>query len=411
MNSFIIIGFTHRNLPLETVGKLHLDDQRFALVLKGLRTTLPVEEVMLISTCNRVEFLFSTQTKDPDLLIHDIFKTAYPDLDNKLKDELLAGSFIFKGEEALDHLFQVVSSLDSLVVGEREIITQVRDAYEKCRSLGVTGDLLRIVIKKAIETGKAVYTQTQIAHNPVSVVSLAYRRLRDLNVPLNARFLIIGAGVTNTTMGKYLKKHGFRNFVVFNRSISNAEKLAGELEGCAYTLDALDSYTDGFDVIVSCTGASEPVITNAVYTKLLGDDTTRKIVIDLAVPNDVSDEVVSSHDINLIAVNNLRDIAEKNLRGREKELEACMRIIRTSLEDFRHDLRARKVEIAMSDVPKTVKQIRENALNEVFAKDLQKLDPESRELLEKMLSYMEKKYISVPMKMAKEIFLEGYSPN
>jgi glutamyl-tRNA reductase len=393
------------------VGKLHLDDQRLPVVLNELRSKLPVEEVMIVSTCNRVEFLFSVQEKENSSLINDIFAIAYPDLDTETKQELLAGLFIYRGEEALDHLFQVVSSLDSLVVGEREIITQVRDAYEKCRSLGSTGDLLRIVIKKAIETGKAVYTQTQIAHNPVSVVSLAYRKLRDLNVPLSARFLIIGAGVTNTTMGKYLKKHGFKNFVVFNRSLSNAETLANELEGSAYPLEHLAEYASGFDVIVTCTGAAEPIITNEIYTALLGNDKSRKIVIDLAVPNDVAEDVISSHDINLIAVNNLRDVAEKNLKGREKELEACMRIIKSSLEDFRHDLRARKIELAMSDVPKTVKQIRENALNEVFAKELRKLDPESRELLEKMLAYMEKKYISVPMKMAKEILLEGYSPN
>jgi glutamyl-tRNA reductase len=148
----------------------------------------------------------------------------------------IENSQVFEGEHALRHLFSVASSIDSLVVGEREIITQVRNAYEKCNELGLTGDLIRLAIKRTIEVGKEVYTHTNIARNPVSVVSLAYRKLRALNVKLDARFLIIGSGVTNTNMAQYLKKHKFANFTIFNRTIANAEKLATELNGKAFSI-------------------------------------------------------------------------------------------------------------------------------------------------------------------------------
>ena len=307
--------------------------------------------------------------------------------------------------DALRHLFNVASSIDSLVVGEREIITQVRNAYEKCNEFNLTGDMIRLAIKKTVETAKDVYTHTNIARNPVSVVSLAYRKLRELNVKQDARFLIIGSGVTNTTMAKYLKKHKFANFTIFNRTLANAQKLAAELNGTAYTLSELKNYKTGFDIIVTCTGASESIITPTIYKSLVGEDRSKKVVIDLAIPNDLDPEILNNYDVNLIAINNLQEVARENMQARSKEMDACSTIIEKNIIEFKQLLKARKVELAMSEVPKKMKEIRETA-NEVFAKEILALDSGSKEVLDKILSYMEKKYISVPMKMAKEILLE-----
>jgi len=291
-------------------------------------------------------------------------------------------------------------------VGEREIITQVRNSYEKCNALGLTGDLIRIAIKSTIEVAKEVYTHTNIARNPVSVVSLAYRKLRSLNVKSDARFLIIGSGVTNTNMAKYLKKHEFANFTVFNRTLENAQKLAKELNGSAYALSDLKNYKGGFDIIVTCTGAAESIITPAVYKSLVGGDKAKKVVIDLAIPNDLDAEILNNYDVNLIAVNNLQEVAKENMQAREQEMEACRIIIDRNIEAFRQVVKTRKVELAMSEVPKKVKEIRETAMNEVFAKELSTMDEASKAVLDKIMLYMEKKYISVPMKMAKDILIE-----
>ena len=210
-------------------------------------------------------------------------------------------------------------------------------------------------------------------------------------------------------MAKYLKKHGFSNFVVFNRTLANAEKLANELSCKAFPLTELKKYKNGFDVIVTCTGSSEIIITKEIYSSLVGNDKSKKIVIDLAVPNDLDEEILKKYDVNLIAVSNLQEIAKKNLMEREKELSACMQIIETNIEEFKKEFKERKVELAMSDVPKKVKEIRETALNEVFAKEIEKLDIKSKETLDKVIAYLEKKYISVPMKMAKEILIEEVS--
>lgn len=402
LDKFKIIAFTHKTTDINDIGKLHIDDDQVKERINVLTSALNIDEFLYLSTCNRVEFMLSiTESLDSNFLqkFFSTFNSTWNTSDIKWA---LENAQVFEGDNALRHLFNVASSIDSLVVGEREIITQVRNAYEKCNALGLTGDLIRIVVKKTIEVAKDVYTHTNIAKNPVSVVSLAYRKLRALNVKQDARFLIIGSGVTNTTMAKYLKKHKFANFTVFNRTLDNAQRLAEELNGKAFPLSELNSYKEGFDIIVTCTGAAESIITPAIYKSLVGDDRAKKVVIDLAVPNDLDAEILNNYDVNLIAVNNLQEVAKENLQARELEMDACSAIIEENIHDFRQILKTRKVEIAMSEVPKKVKEIRETA-NEVFAKELMNLNSESKEVLDKILAYMEKKYISVPMKMAKDI--------
>lgn len=405
MNKIKILAFTHKATDINDIGKLHIDAKQLQVRLQYLKEKANLDELLYLSTCNRVEFIFSNnQTINKSFLIN-FFSAFNPDWKEEEINWAIKNAQLFESEEALRHLFNVASSIDSLVVGEREIITQVRNAYEKCNEYNLTGDLIRLAIKSTVVAAKDVYTHTNIAHNSISVVSLAYRKLRELNVKQDARFLIIGAGATNTTMAKYLKKHKFSNFTIFNRTVENAKKLAEELNSQIYSLAELKNYKKGFDIIITCTGASKTIITPAIYKSLVGKDASRKVVIDLAIPNDLDPAILNNYDINLIAINNLQDIAKENLMAREQELIACNVIIEKNIAEFKQVLKTRKVELAMSEVPKKIKEIRETA-NEVFAKELLNLNSESKEVLDKILSYMEKKYISVPMKMAKSILIE-----
>ncbi|MGB0918875.1 MAG: hypothetical protein ACPGU4_14875, partial [Flavobacteriales bacterium] len=162
-----------------------------------------------------------------------------------------------------------------------------------------------------------------------------------------------------------------------------------------------------FDILISCTGASQPIVNNRLYRQLIGDDLTEKVIVDLAIPSDFEQEVIRKNNIKYIGIESLKDEARRNLEQRQKELEVCKRLIDDKINEFEQLLRERKVEISMREIPKTVKEIRERAVTQVFNKELDELDPKSREVLEKMMEYMEKKYISVPMKMAKEIMLKG----
>lgn len=406
MNEFKIISVTHRSAPLELIGKLHLDEIHQHDYLGAIKLKLDFKEFLFLSTCNRVEFIVSTEDELDQSLLKDLFQLINSRLTKEELAELLNKTIVYEGEDALTHLFNVSASLDSLVVGEREIITQVRKAYEFCNLLGLTGDTIRLAIKQTIETAKQVYTDTDIAKNPVSVVSLAYRQLRSLGIKNNARIVFVGAGETNGNMAKYLKKHQFANLTVFNRSLANAEKLAAELNGKAYTLNDIQHYTSGFDVLITCTGSQEPVITKDVYQHLLGSDAAKKVIIDLALPADVDKAVIVENDIHYIDIESLKKQASENLLKREAEVEACNKIIAERVEEFKTLFQERKIELAFGEIPKQIKYIKETALNEVFVKELNSMDESSKEVLEKVLNYMEKKYNALTIKTAKKVFLE-----
>lgn len=406
MNSFKIISITHKSAPLELIGKLHLDENHQADYLGGLKIKMELKELMFLSTCNRVEFIVNTDAEITPGFLSDLFQSVNSRLTNDDLMSLIDKAFVYEGDEALTHLFEVSASLDSLVVGEREIITQVRKAYEFCNLLGLTGDTIRLAIKQTIETAKQVYTDTDIAKNPVSIVSLAYRQLRSLGIKNNARIVFIGAGETNANMAKYLKKHQYANFTVFNRTLANAEKLAKELNGKSYPLTSISDFKEGFDVLITCTSAQEPIITNKNYKTLLGNDSSKKVIIDLAIPADIDMEVIEKHEVSYIDIESLKKQAAENLLKREGEVEACKRIIADKVEEFKQLFQERQIELAFGEIPRQIKYIKETALNEVFAKEMNKLDAEGKEVLDKVLSYMEKKYNALAIKTAKKVFMQ-----
>jgi glutamyl-tRNA reductase len=407
LEHFHILAFTHKNMEVSEVGKLHIETDKQKELLTAFKNDMKLDELMFLSTCNRVEFLFTTKEEvDANFLFH-FFKKLYHQYEPTQIDFFVETAELHSGIQSITHILQVASSIDSMIVGEREIITQVRNAFEASKSMGLTGDFIRLVMRHTVETAKKVYTETSIANKPVSVVALAYHTLRDMNISLDARVLMIGAGMTNSNMAKFLKKHGFKNFAVFNRTVQKAENLANELHGEGFGLDALPTYSKGFDIIITCTGAESPVITPEIYQQLLQGETSRKVVIDIAIPHDLDAEIVEKHNVTHISIDYLQKISDKNLQERSKEIVHVEQIIENAIASFQYIHRMRKVEIAMREVPNMVKDIRSTAVNEVFKKELQTLDDDSREVLDKVIGYMEKKYMSMPMKLAKDIMLNS----
>ena len=402
-----IIAFTHRNLDVNKIGLLHIEKEDQLAHLDRLKQAMKLDELQFLSTCNRVEITFVKQHKLDADYVHQILSLIYPKLVPIQLEEFVHRAETYSGKAAIKHALSVASSIDSMIVGEREIITQVRTAFEHCRDLGLTGDFIRLLMKQVIQCAKQVYTETSISTKPVSVVSLAYHHMKRMNIPLDARILIVGAGVTNTTMCRFLKKHGFRNFHVFNRTLERAEKLSNEIKGSAYALSELANFDKGFDVIITCTAANHHVLTPELYSFLLQNEVHERVVIDLAIPQDLDAFILNAHPINYLSIEYLQKISNENLKERSKEILHVEEIIAASMEAFENLFKERKVEIAMKDVPQQVKEIRSMAYETVFREDLDQLDPQAKELLDKIIGYMEKKYISGPMKLAKEIILKN----
>jgi len=402
-----IIAFTHKQIELKELGKLVICQENLTEKLQQVKAEFHIPEIFYLATCNRVEFVMATsQTVDKDFTKRFIDALQIGICSGHM-ETFLSGASIYKEQEALKHLLRMSCSLESLIVGEKEILAQVRKAYECCKEAGLTGDYLRMVMARVVKTAKEVYTDTMISRKPISVVSLAYRKLKDLKLCTNARVLIIGAGETNRNISKYLQKHKFSNFSVFNRTLSKAQELAADLRGDAFDLDGLKDYNKGFDVIITCTSAVEPIITPEIYRVLLNGETDKKTIVDLAIPNDTAPEVIEQFPVHFIEVHSLNEVAKNNLQERYQELVHAERIIENNIEEFLPLLKQRQIELAMRGVPQKIKEIRHKALTSVFADEVETLDEQSREVLEKIMDYMEKKYISVPMVMAKEIFVNN----
>jgi glutamyl-tRNA reductase len=402
-----IIAFTHKQIDLKSLGKLVICEQTLDDRLKNIQEQLNVKEIFYVGTCNRVEFIFTSSNQLDAEFITRFLTVLDMGLPEEYMDQFVENVSTYEKVAAFNHLLRTSCSLESLVVGEKEILAQIRKAYESCRLAGFTGDYMRTLMDRVVKTAKEVYTLTNISKNPVSVVSLAYRKLRDLNMCAKSRVLIVGAGETNHNIAQYLKKHTYSSFSVFNRTLEKAENLAAELNGKAYTLAELENYTEGFDVIITCTGATESIITQEIYKKLLQGDVTKKVVVDLAIPNDTAPEILTKYPVHYIEVESLKEIARKNIQERYNELVNAEQIIEQNIKEFDLVLRQRKIEIAMSSVPQKIKEIKHTAINGIFAEEINGLDEKSKEVLERVMNYMEKKYISVPMVMAKEILVNN----
>lgn len=405
MKTFHCIAFTHQNIGIESIGEYHISvgDQK-----NRLQPLLEngISEFLFLSTCNRVELWFRVSEELNETTLSQIISTIYPAWDDEKVSVSCDQALVFSHLEAIDHVLRVASSVDSLVIGEREILSQIRDAYNHAKEWQFTGDFIRILIRKTIETAKRVYTETEIATRPVSVVNLAYRLMANHNIDTLSRVLFIGAGKTNLAMIRKMHKAGFRNFAVFNRTKENAQKITSIFGGQSYGLNELNTYKKGFDVLISCTGANQEIVTKKLFDQLNSNESSTKIIVDLAIPYDINEEIKSSQGVKYISITELKDIAAKNLEARRGELYKCEEIILASRNEFESINKVRKVELAMRKVPQQVKEIRQRATEVVFAEDIAGLDEKAQETLNKVLSFIEKKYMSTPMLLAKEILLK-----
>ncbi len=405
MNRYSVIAFNHHATKIKNLDEVFIDEGALNERLHTIKSELKADGLMYLGTCNRMEFLFSSRQPITKNETDIVLRILHPEWKDEKVEKFSKSGLLFNGEEAVKHLFCVASSLDSLVVGEREIITQVRNAFEWSHKQGLTDDFIRLLVRKTIETAKKVYTDTKIAEKPVSVMSLACRKLQEWHVNNNSRVLMIGAGQTADVLVKYLNKHGFTNFAVFNRTLKHARELAAKYNIEAHSLKDLENYDKGFDILVTCVQSSKPVINKELFEKLRKGENTIKTIVDLGLPFNVEKKVLGLENVQSVTTASIEAVAKENLLGRKSEMNAAYTIIDLAVKEFYKDLQGRKIELAMREVPQQVHKLREQAITTVFSKEINSLSPDSKEVLEKVVDYLEKKYISIPMQLAKEILL------
>lgn len=406
MKQFKLIALTHRELGLGLVGKFHVQKESQHDAFKPHLDNFSIREFMFVSTCNRVEFFMRTHEQLSPSFIEKFLKATYPSLNPTDISFTSQKARTYDGLDAVRHIFHVASSLDSLIVGEREIITQIRNAHDLSIKNKLSGDFIRIAITKAIEAAKAVYTETQIATKPISVVNLGFKRLLEREIHEGQSIVYIGAGTTIEAIAGNMKSMDFKSVKVFNRTIEKAQKLATALGGKGYGLDNLKSKIGHFDIIITCTGSEGAIINKELYSSIIGNDISKKLILDLAIPSDIASDVVFHFPVDYISIEDLKAEAKENLKHREKEVFHCEKLVEEHLIDFEEAYRTRRLELAMREIPRLMKDIKTNALENTFAKDLELMNSVDREKLIQIVSYIEKKYISLPMKMAKQVVLD-----
>ena len=407
LNTVQIIAFTHRQFNFDEIGLFHLDDKQRIDVLTDLKTNLDIDELMYLSTCNRVEFIINHKKEITKTFVEELIKDLLAEKVPTNLSDIVDRAEIINNKAAVHHIFSVASSIDSLVVGEREIITQVRKAFEECRENKLCGDVIRVLVQSTISTAKKVYTESNIGTRPVSIVSLAFLELKKYISKKPKKILVIGAGKTVTSMLKFTSKNLQHHYTIYNRSIEKAHKLveALNIDAEVYPLAELANHNSKFDFIISCTGSKEIVLSLDKFQKI-NPDNTKSVIVDLAVPNDCDLKISENQNVKFINVDQLKVRAEENLQLRAEEIKRCLSIIDRQILKYYIAEKERNLERALSSVPKSIKKKRQKAFREVFAKELETLDPGAIEVVNSLVDYIEKKYISVPMKIAKDILLK-----
>lgn len=407
LQGYHILTVTHRNTPLTFLKSFifnGITDEDLPQRLTALKAAFGLQELMYVATCNRVIFLFYSAAELPQSFSQRFFSFVNPNLNSDLIGKHVIH---YQGEDAVRHLFSVAASIDSMVLGEREILRQLRESYQLCQNWKLTGDKIRLLMSHAVVAAKDVYSKTRLGEKSVSVVSLAIQKMMDYNLPKSSRILMIGAGQTISLVSKFLLKFGYTNVTVFNRTFAKAKAIAAKFHnGRAFHFSELENFTEGFDCLIVCTGATHVIVDKALYAKLLNGDTDPKIAIDLSVPHNIESTVARDFKVKLIEVGSLKKLAQQNLASREQEIERALSLLDYHFDEFNIQFQARELELALQQIPKEVKAVREKAMNEVFRKELEHLDENSRSLVERMLLYMEKKCTGIPMRIAREALVK-----
>ena len=406
LDNFKILTITHHNLNVDEIGHFVIKNEGkedLSAKLNALKSNAKLEEIIYLSTCNRVSFIcYSNEEFDSDY-VKTFFQFVNPILEEDKLKKISKFVDVYHGSKAVNHLFEVASSMDSLVVGEREIFRQFREAYQQSLKFGLIADNLRMLENATVKAAKEVYDKTKIGEKPLSIVSLAVQSLLAQNVAKNARLLIVGAGETNTLFAKFLKKYKFTDVSIFNRSLDNAAHLVELLDATAYHLSELATFSRGFDVMIVCTASTSAIIDAQIYRNLVQKENSKKIVIDLSVPNNVAADVVDSFDMHYIDIEQLRSLSKVNLDFRKKEVHAARILLKNQLLAFNNQFQQRQIEKALNTVPSEIRQIKERAITKVYNKKIAALDSNAQSLILEMMDYMEKKCISVPMSVAKKL--------
>ncbi len=403
--SIILIGMNHKTAPVTIREKLSLVCDSADTPLYKLKRISQIREAMYLATCNRVEVLARIEDMEGGI---EQLKTFILSHGNLTLEELQSCLYVYRGDEAVRHLFRVASSLDSMIMGEPQILGQVKDAYRQCVEHKASGIILNKLLHHTFRVAKRVRTETGIANNAVSVSFAAVELAKKIFGYLDGKsVLVIGAGEMSELAVRHLMTNGVSRIIVANRTYENAVRLANDFHGEPIGFDILDEKLKEVDIIISSTAAPGYVITPEIIVSALRRRKNRLMfMIDIAVPRDIDPAVGDIDNVYLYNIDNLQEIVDDNMKGRLQEAEKAETIISEEIITFSNWLTTLKV------VP-TIVSLKRKA-EDIIAGEIERSGPwvrnltdDDREKVKSIASSIVNKILHDPITSLKEESLNG----
>jgi glutamyl-tRNA reductase len=394
------VGISHRTAPVDLRERVDFARRGVETALASLAAHGVAREVVVLSTCNRAE-IYAVAEDDHG---GEAFRRFMGEYHEVADDALAPHVFLHRGAEAATHLFRVAAGLDSLVVGEPQILGQVKDAFAKASDLKYTGALTNRLFNTAFTVGKRVRSETGLGEGAVSVsyaaIALAKKIFGDLK---GLEVLILGAGEMAELTGVHLRAQQVSQITIASRTLATAEALARDLEGRAVPWSSLSEALGAADIVISATGASEPVLTRARIEEIMRPRRNRPLfIIDIALPRDVEAGVADLDQVFLYNIDDLRTIVKENLARRTAELERAEAIVREEVERFAAWMQSREIIPTVVALRQRFEAIRQAELNRLESK-LSGLPPEARARVDEITHLIVEKLLLTPTEQLKSV--------
>jgi glutamyl-tRNA reductase len=356
---FKILGINHRTAPVALREKVAFSEERLLAALRALRQESGVAEAVILSTCNRTELYWAGSASGAEL-------SQWLERHHGNNLDLASSLYVHQESRAVEHAFSVASGLDSMVLGEAQILGQLKDAYRVAQEAGSTGPSLNKLFQAAFSAAKRVRSETRIGENAVSLASATVSLARRVYSDLSAHtVLMVGAGDMNALVARHFTSAGVKRMVIANRTLGRAQTLATELKAYAVGLDALDQELARADIVITCTASTVPLVTKAAAEAAIRTRRRRPIfMVDLAVPRDIDPAVSDLEDVYLFSIDDLQQLIDENRQQREVAAGGARLVIDEEVARFLTESRAKDAGPAIRALRDQAEGIRSNTVEQ-----------------------------------------------
>jgi glutamyl-tRNA reductase len=377
---FLVTGLNHKTAPVEVRERLAFGEGRLTEALDDLKRRPGLLEAMILSTCNRVEIAV---TADEGTEAEDLIEDFLAGVQQVPRDWIAKYLYHHRGQDAIRHLFRVASSLDSMIVGEPQILGQLKTAYAAAKSQGAVSGFLDMVLSRAFNVAKRVRTETEIGQTAVSVSYAAVELAREIFGSLgDKRVLLVGAGKMSELSARHLRRSGVGGIFVTNRTRERALDMATLFEGSVIDYERFAVALPEMDIVIASSGAPHYILRKDQMRKVIDARKNRPMfLIDIAVPRNIEPAVNELDNVFLYDIDDLQKVVDRNVKGRRKVAEQAEEIIREEVERMMCRLKAREVAPMIVSLQEQLEQLRQAELERVRGK-LGALTPQQEEAIE-----------------------------